>query len=85
MHRARFLQQQELADLVGISRRKLQVLEAGDIEVIDFRDLVNLAIALRCQLGDIIDPTWLEWKPAQRPQRRHLAASGIRSFRRSGA
>lgn len=63
MRRARFLQQQELANLVGVSRRKLQMLEAGTIGVVDFRDLVNLAIALRCQLGDITDPRWLEWAP----------------------
>jgi DNA-binding Xre family transcriptional regulator len=64
---ARFLQQQELANLVGFSRRKLQILKSDQVEVVDFRDLVNLAIALRCQIGDIIDPRWLEWKPRFKP------------------
>ena len=66
MRRARFLQQQELANLVGISRRKLQMLEASTAEVVDFRDLVNLAITLRCQIGDITDPRWLQWKSRTR-------------------
>jgi DNA-binding Xre family transcriptional regulator len=62
MRRLRYLQQAEVARLAGISRRKLQALERGDAATVDLRNLVNLAIVLECQLGDIIDPRWLQWR-----------------------
>src|SRR5213595_627376 len=66
MRRLRYLQQRELAAMVGISRGKLQALERGDATVVDLRDLVNLAIALRCQLGDIVEDDWLDWRADER-------------------
>jgi len=55
----RRLQQGELARLAGISRRKLQMLERGEVTDPKLRDLVNLALVLRCELGDIVEDDWL--------------------------
>jgi transcriptional regulator with XRE-family HTH domain len=65
----RRLQQEELARLAGLSRRKLQMLEAGELDDPKLRDLVNLALVLRCELGDIVEDHWLAFSAArERPE-----------------
>lgn len=62
----RRLQQRELARLAGISYRKLQQLEAGVIDDPKLRDLVNLALALDCEVGDLVEDRWLAYRSAER-------------------
>jgi transcriptional regulator with XRE-family HTH domain len=55
------LSQKQLSDLSGISLRTIQRLERGDVENPPIRYLVNLAMALDCQLTDICEDAWFEW------------------------
>jgi DNA-binding Xre family transcriptional regulator len=62
VRRHRKLTQTELAARAGISERHLRDLERTDeLRRQPLWLLVSLCIALRCQLGDIVEPGWLTW------------------------
>jgi transcriptional regulator with XRE-family HTH domain len=75
----RNLSQAQLARLTGISARTIRRLEAGQMDNPPIRYLVNCAIVLSCELDDVIEPEWCEWKQLRpdapsRPQLRELGA-----------
>ncbi len=53
--------QQELAVAVGVSVRTIQRLESGQVAQPSLRLLINCAIALRVNLGQICQGEWLDW------------------------
>jgi transcriptional regulator with XRE-family HTH domain len=56
------MSQRRLAELTGISLRTLQRIERLEIDNPPIRYLTNCAIALGCELEDLIEPAWREWK-----------------------
>ena len=65
----RDLSQAELAALAGISKSSVERIERSDDGAVNLRHLVNLALALNCELLDIIDDDWLcyLWMDASAP------------------
>lgn len=59
----RGLSQAQLARAVGLTRTTYWRLEAGQVANPKLRMLVNLAIALDCELEDLIEDEWREWYP----------------------
>jgi transcriptional regulator with XRE-family HTH domain len=59
----RRLTQEELADLVGLSRATYQRLEHGQMENPPLRYLVNCAIVLGYPLARLVDDGWTKWLP----------------------
>ncbi len=55
------MSQQRLATAVGLTRSTYWRLEHGRFQNPPLRYLTNCAIALGCELGDLIEPAWLEW------------------------
>lgn len=56
---SRNLSQAQLAERAGISKRSVERIENSDDGSVNLRHLVNLALALNCELLDIIDDDWL--------------------------
>jgi transcriptional regulator with XRE-family HTH domain len=56
------LSQRELAKRTGLSLRTLQRIERLEVDNPPIRYLTNLAIVLDCELEDLIEPAWREWK-----------------------
>jgi transcriptional regulator with XRE-family HTH domain len=56
------LSQRELAKRSGISLRTLQRIERLEVDNPPIRYLANCAIVLGCELEDLIEPGWREWK-----------------------
>ena len=56
------LSQRELAMRAGISLRTLQRIERLEVDNPPVRYLANCAIVLGCELDDLIEPEWREWK-----------------------
>ena len=56
------LSQRELAKRTGISLRTLQRIERLEVDNPPIRYLTNCAIVLGCELEDVIEPAWREWK-----------------------
>jgi transcriptional regulator with XRE-family HTH domain len=56
------LSQRELAKQAGISLRTFQRIERLDVDNPPIRYLTNCAIALGCELEDLVEPAWREWK-----------------------
>ena len=54
--------QAELAGQARISVRTLQRLESFEMDNPPIRYLANLAAALGCELEDLIEPAWREFK-----------------------
>ena len=52
---ARDLSQQQLADLIGVSRQTISAIEKGD-----YNPTINLCIAICRELGKTIDELFLE-------------------------
>ena len=46
----------------GISLRTLQRIERLEVDNPPVRYLANCAIVLGCELDDLIEPEWREWK-----------------------
>lgn len=61
--RERGLSQAQLARAVGLTRTTYWRLETGQVANPKLRVLVNLAIALDCELEDVIEDEWREWYP----------------------
>lgn len=61
--RAAGLSQRRLAELTGISLRTLQRIERAEVDNPPIRYLTNCAIVLECELEDLIEPEWREWRP----------------------
>lgn len=59
MRERRGLTQQDLSWLSGASVSSIERAEAGKAPTLPI--LVNLSIALECELAEILDPAWLEW------------------------
>lgn len=57
----RGVSQDRLAAAVGVSRTTYQRLERGDHHDPRLRILVNCALALGCELSDLIEDEWREW------------------------
>jgi transcriptional regulator with XRE-family HTH domain len=57
----RGLTQDELAELTGISRSALLRLERGSGSP-RIGDLAQLAIALGCEIDDLLEPVWVVWR-----------------------
>ncbi len=51
-----------MAAALGISRTTYQRLEQGDDGNPRLRYLTNCALALGCELADLIEDEWLQWK-----------------------
>jgi transcriptional regulator with XRE-family HTH domain len=64
------LSQRRLAELTGISLRTLQRIERLEMDNPPLRYLANCAIALSCELEDLIEPEWREWKAFDEGARR---------------
>ena len=60
--RAAGLSQRELAKRTGISLRTLQRIERLEVDNPPIRYLTNCAIVLGCELDDLVEPGWREWK-----------------------
>jgi transcriptional regulator with XRE-family HTH domain len=60
--RAAGLSQRALADRAGLSLRTLQRIERLEVDNPPIRYLTNCAIVLGCELEDLIEPAWREWK-----------------------
>jgi transcriptional regulator with XRE-family HTH domain len=56
------LSQRELAKQAGISLRTFQRIERLDVDNPPIRYLTNCAIVLGCELEDLVEPAWREWK-----------------------
>jgi transcriptional regulator with XRE-family HTH domain len=56
------LSQRALAERAGLSLRTLQRIERLEIDNPPVRYLTNCAIVLGCELEDLIEPAWREWK-----------------------
>jgi transcriptional regulator with XRE-family HTH domain len=56
------LSQRGLAAKAGLSLRTLQRIERLEIDNPPIRYLTNCAIVLGCELEDLIEPVWREWK-----------------------
>ena len=56
------LSQRALADRAGLSLRTLQRIERLEVDNPPIRYLTNCAIVLGCELEDLIEPKWREWK-----------------------
>ena len=56
------LTQREIAELTGIPLGTYRRLEQGAIDNPPLRHLVNCALVLRVQVGEIIEDDWLKWK-----------------------
>jgi transcriptional regulator with XRE-family HTH domain len=56
------LSQRVLAERAGLSLRTLQRIERLEIDNPPVRYLTNCAIVLGCELEDLIEPAWREWK-----------------------
>lgn len=55
-------EQQNFADLIGVSRSTLQRYESGNVDNPNLRILVNAAIALNVPLGALIEDEWRKWR-----------------------
>jgi transcriptional regulator with XRE-family HTH domain len=66
----RNLGQAELAVLAGLSKSSVERIEKSDDGAVNLRHLVNLALALNCELLDVIDDDWLRylWMDVSAPQ-----------------
>jgi transcriptional regulator with XRE-family HTH domain len=60
---SRGVTQEELAQAVGISVPTYRRLERGEVRNPKLGHLVNCAIALGVELGNVIEDDWLEWLP----------------------
>jgi transcriptional regulator with XRE-family HTH domain len=58
---SRGVTQEELARAVGVSVPTYRRLERGQVANPKLRHLVNCAIALGVELGDVVEDSWLEW------------------------
>jgi transcriptional regulator with XRE-family HTH domain len=56
------LSQRALAERAGLSLRTLQRIERLEVDNPPIRYLANCAIVLGCELEDLIEPQWREWK-----------------------
>lgn len=67
---ARRVSQAQLADRTGLSVRTIQRLESGEKTNPPLGFLVNVALALRVDLDDLIEDHWLQWTAfdARRPE-----------------
>jgi transcriptional regulator with XRE-family HTH domain len=54
--------QAEFAGQARISVRTLQRIESGEMDNPPIRYLTNIAIALGCELDDVIEPAWREFR-----------------------
>ena len=52
----------ELAKQAGISLRTFQRIERLEVDNPPIRYLTNCAIVLGCELEDMVEPAWQEWK-----------------------
>lgn len=64
--RRRGLSQAELARAVGLTRTTYWRLETGRVRNPRLRQLMNCAIALGCELDDLVEDDWREWYPFDR-------------------
>jgi transcriptional regulator with XRE-family HTH domain len=55
------MSQRRLAELTGVGLRTLQRIERGEMDNPPIRYLANCAIALGCELEDLVEPAWREW------------------------
>jgi transcriptional regulator with XRE-family HTH domain len=60
--RAAGISQRALAERAGLSLRTLQRIERLEVDNPPIRYLANCAIVLGCELEDLIEPAWREWK-----------------------
>ena len=77
----RDLTQQQLADLVGISKSSVERLERGDAPTLNLRHLVDIALVLGCEsLLEVVEDEWLTFrhlnKTAPQPARTMLDRTG---------
>ena len=56
------LSQRALAEQAGVSLRTLQRIERLEVDNPPIRYLTNCAIVLGCELDDLIEPAWRDWK-----------------------
>jgi transcriptional regulator with XRE-family HTH domain len=56
------LSQRELARQAGISLRTFQRVERLEVDNPPIRYLTNCAIVLGCELEDLVESAWREWK-----------------------
>lgn len=59
---SRNLTQAEVAELTGISKSSVERLENGGDGAVNLRHLVNIALALDCELLDLVDDDWLAFQ-----------------------
>ncbi|MDO8188904.1 helix-turn-helix domain-containing protein [Conexibacter sp. JD483] len=75
----RGLTQAQLASLTGISKSSVERLEKSTDGGVNLRHLVNIALALDCELLDVVDDAWLSYRPldvaAPAPHRTQLRRS----------
>lgn len=62
MRLAKDLSQARLARLAGISKRTLERIETNSDGKVTLCHLVNLALVLDCELGDLLDDAWLTYR-----------------------
>lgn len=71
--------QGEVARAVGLSISQYRRFEWGEVANPPLRTLVNLSIALRCELRDVCEPEWFDWYElsvdAKRPPARALGTA----------
>jgi transcriptional regulator with XRE-family HTH domain len=58
----RGVSQDKLAAVICVSRTTYQRLERGEDDNPRLRYYVNAALALGCQLDDLLEDEWCEWK-----------------------
>jgi transcriptional regulator with XRE-family HTH domain len=59
----RGLTQRRLAQAVGMSLAGYRRLERDQVADPSVRDLANLALALGVDLTDLLEPSWVTWRP----------------------
>ncbi len=58
------IDQARLARLAGISKRTLERIETNRDGKVTLWHLVNIALVLDCDLGDVLDESWLAYRQA---------------------
>jgi transcriptional regulator with XRE-family HTH domain len=59
---SRGLTQAQLAELTGISKSSVERIEKSRDGAVNLRHLVNIALALDCELLDVVDDDWLGYR-----------------------
>jgi transcriptional regulator with XRE-family HTH domain len=59
--RAEHLSQRALAELVGVSERAIQRIEAGEVAHAKIPVLANCALVLGCEIEELLEPAWRKW------------------------